>query len=104
MFVIVNVDTKKLYYKSGHYCSAMYETERGAKAACTRLNRAFTGCEMKVSNGKDVVQWTVMSASEYRARPVKMVKKINLMSGQEYTEAEDTPLCCSPASETYWST
>ncbi len=35
--------------------------------------------------------------------PVKMVVRRNLMSGIEYVEAEDTPLCCSPASETYWS-
>lgn len=33
----------------------------------------------------------------------KMVTRTNLMSGQEYQEAVDTPLCCSPASETYWS-
>lgn len=32
-----------------------------------------------------------------------MVTRRNLMSGQEYQEAEDTPLSCSPASETYWS-
>lgn len=27
----------------------------------------------------------------------------NLMSGQEVEIAADTPLCCNPASETYWS-
>jgi hypothetical protein len=35
-------------------------------------------------------------------KPV-MVTRRNLMSGKEYQEAEDTPLGCSPASETYWS-
>ncbi len=33
----------------------------------------------------------------------KMVTRVNLMSGEEYQESIDTPLCCSPASETYWS-
>ena len=33
----------------------------------------------------------------------KMVTRVNLMTGKEYQEAEDTPLSCSPASETYWS-
>jgi hypothetical protein len=33
----------------------------------------------------------------------KMVQRRNLMTGELYWEAEDTPLCCSPASETYWS-
>ena len=40
---------------------------------------------------------------ETRNRPARMVVRRNLMSGIEYVEAEDTPLCCSPASETYWS-
>ena len=32
-----------------------------------------------------------------------MVERTNLMSGKTFLEDEDTPLCCSPASETYWS-
>ena len=35
--------------------------------------------------------------------PVKMVTRINMMSGLPYQEAEDTPSYCSPASEAYWS-
>ena len=31
------------------------------------------------------------------------VTRINLMSGEEFTERYDTPICCSPSSETYWS-
>jgi hypothetical protein len=37
------------------------------------------------------------------SEPVPMVTRVNLMSGLEYQEPADTPLCCSPASETYWS-
>jgi hypothetical protein len=33
--------------------------------------------------------------------PTKMVK--NLMTGQMVEIAADTPWCCNPASETYWS-
>ena len=33
----------------------------------------------------------------------RMVTKINLMSGEEYQERADTPIYCSPSSETYWS-
>jgi len=32
-----------------------------------------------------------------------MVERVNLMSGKKYMEHKDTPLCCSPSSETYWS-
>ena len=31
------------------------------------------------------------------------VERINLMSGLPYQERYDTPYCCSPSSETYWS-
>lgn len=29
--------------------------------------------------------------------------RVNLMSRKEYVEDKDTPICCSPAFETYWS-
>ena len=32
-----------------------------------------------------------------------MVERVNLMTGKKYLERRDTPLCVSPASETYWS-
>jgi hypothetical protein len=92
-YVICNIGTGKLYTKPGHYSSAQYATERGAKISCTKLNRKVAA-----------IMWDVWEAAEWRAaHPVKMVKRINLMSGLEYEEAEDTALCCSPASERYWS-
>jgi len=33
----------------------------------------------------------------------RLVTRKNLMTGAEYQERADTPLCCSPSSETYWS-
>ena len=33
----------------------------------------------------------------------EMVERTNLMSGKKYLERRDTPLCCSPSSETFWS-
>jgi len=31
------------------------------------------------------------------------VTRTNMMSGKEFKERYDTPRCCSPSSETYWS-
>ena len=31
------------------------------------------------------------------------VTKTNLMGGKEFTERYDTPIYCSPSSESYWS-
>jgi len=39
-----------------------------------------------------------------RNNPVEGMKLVkNLMSGEYIMIAEDTPWCCNPASETYWS-
>jgi hypothetical protein len=32
-----------------------------------------------------------------------MVTRRNVITGQEYQERYDTPYCCSPSSEAYWS-
>lgn len=42
--------------------------------------------------------------SRYRLELVEtMVTKTNLMTGKEYQERYDTPISCSPASDTFWS-
>jgi len=103
-YVIVNVDTNKAFSLRS-YPKNVYPTERGAKGMCTRLN---TTVSMDHATGEKLrmytEQWKVMPLAEYNAIPVKMVERINMMSGLPYMEAEDTPNYCSPASETYWST
>lgn len=99
-WVIVNVGTDRAYGKNS-YTNNVYETERGAKGACTKLNNAY-----RSATPKDMAidpQWKVIPYQEYINRPVKMVERINLISGLPYMEAENTPNFCSPASEAYWS-
>jgi len=99
MYLIVNTVTKRAYKKPSHLGAEQYETERGAKTACTKLNKKTISVGLTVK-----CPWEVMTPEQFRkAYPVKMVERTNLMSGTKYMEAEDTPLCCSPASETYWS-
>jgi hypothetical protein len=38
----------------------------------------------------------------FDVQPVTKIVK-NLMTGKEFEIASDTPWCCNPASETYWS-
>jgi hypothetical protein len=96
MFVIVNTQTGKEHKLKGwHTSAAVYDTERGAKTACTKLNKKVPGWEVM-----EIGAWHVLKALKF---PVKMVKKINMMSGKEYFEAEDTPCYMSPACESYWS-
>lgn len=90
-FYIVNVGTGQAWGKA-YWTKQRYPTERGAKIACTKMNKS-----------SNTTQWKVMSIAEYNSVPVKMVERVNLMTGIKYMEAEDTPNFCSPASETYWS-
>lgn len=47
---------------------------------------------------KNVAKKTIKNTEE-----VVMVERTNIMTGKKYMEASDTPRCCSPASELYWS-
>ena len=93
MWYVINVGTGKPNCKYA-WMPSKYQSESVAKAVCTKLNKKYG----------NTTQWKVMSVADYvAANPVKMVERTNLMSGQKFTEPEDTPNFCSPASETYWS-
>jgi hypothetical protein len=68
-----------------------YKTFGAARATRTRLcNKA----------GWSVAELSIVDTQHYKPR---MVTRKNLLSGIEYQEDVNTPLCCSPASETFWS-
>ena len=68
-----------------------YKTFASARATRTRLcNKA----------GWSVSELSIVDTKHYQP---KMVTRKNLMSGIEFQEDVNTPLCCSPSSETFWS-
>ena len=93
-YVILDNETDRPYKKPGHFTEMRYDTMQGAKCAATRLNKKA---------GKSQFLWYDVNDYLIYRGPVKMVERTNLMSGKTYMEAEDTPNCCSPSSETYWS-
>lgn len=68
-----------------------YKTHGAAMATVTRLCRKA---------GWSVDELVVMSQDLYRAPKITVR---NLMSGKDVEIDADTPWCCNPASETYWS-
>jgi len=85
-YVLVN---REQYYKR----DTSYKTLAAAKAALSRLRK-----------GRRPLgdEWVVMTRDDYICnRPTKKVR--NLMTGQEIEIPVDTPMCCDPSSETYWS-
>ena len=47
--------------------------------------------------------YSVTDRETFHSIPVPMMKVRNLMSGEEMEIPVNTPWCCNPASETYWS-
>ena len=77
-YFIVNVQTGKEYKKEYWHCSAaVYDTEKGAKTACTKLTKKQVAKAKTVAAAAEV-QWQVWETNawnEYKAIhfPVKMV-------------------------------
>lgn len=86
-YVIYNTETTRLAGGSLNY--KVYPTERGAKIALARLA------------DRDV--YAVAEYDYFFDNIEKKETKRNLMSGKEFTQGVNTPLCCDPSSETYWS-
>jgi hypothetical protein len=90
-YVLVNPHTQVRHAPRNH---GVYATEAAAKAALTRYKK--TGVM------DQNVNWQVMSYTDY-VNQVPMITVTNLMSGKPVQIRADTPLCCDPSSETYWS-
>lgn len=91
MFVVVDTYTK---CKVSHPRTgkSMYETERSARAAATRISK------LKDTQG----EFVVMDVNAYEAQ-VPWVEVTNIQTGKKVMERADTPWHCSVASESYWS-
>ena len=68
-----------------------YQTFGAARATRTRL------CRKAGYRASDL---SIIDTKYYTP---KTVVRTNLMTGQEFEEDVNTPNCCSPASETFWS-
>ncbi len=89
-YVVVSKGTG-LIITDGPNRTRRYKTHGAAKATITRLIN---------KQGWNLADLAIVEASTYQA-PMKTVK--NLMSGAEIEIPADTPRCCDPSSELYWS-
>ena len=72
-----------------------YQSESAAKAAITRV------CNAQV--GRDTFDYAV-AESDYFYRTIEMTEVVqNLMSGRDVIQSVNTPRCCDPSTELYWS-
>lgn len=75
-----------------------FNTHGGAKRSTTCMNR-----NARKDENVTVDPYAFMNNEDYRKYVVKRIKVKNLISGAEVEIDSNTPLCCDPSSETYWS-
>jgi hypothetical protein len=94
-YVIFNKSTTQIVriMRNGLWQNAEYQTEAAARAGFTRL------CKQGKINRKN---FAILPYDEFW-KIEKTETRINLMSGKPFTQRVNTPLCCDPSSETYWS-
>lgn len=83
-FIVYNIETTRT--------EDTYMNETVAKRQRTRLN-----------NQAGFEKFSYAEATVYRETIEKMVERTNMMSGEKYMESVNTPIYCSPSSESYWS-
>ena len=92
-YVVYNVGTTKTENEK-RWGRETFKTEAAAKAARTRMIKRLK---------YDPDQLAVAEVSFYSKNIAGTVTRTNLLTGQTYQESVNTPMCCSPSSETYWS-
>ena len=98
---------EEVRYKSTH------KTLSAAKASMTRINKARV---VDVLKDKNQSNWSrpkfaylgnaelaIADVDTYTKEIEQEVERTNMMTGKKYKESINTPISCSPASETYWS-
>jgi len=71
-----------------------FKTMAAAKAARTRM--------IKRQKYKPATL-CIAESNHYMDQIKQLVERVNLMTGKTYMEDVNTPRCCSPSSEAYWS-
>lgn len=93
-----------VYDKQTTVIQKTVKTSGAAKAWVTRKQNEFLRNQnLYVSNDGPLFDWGYADAEYFHKHIEKQVTRTNLMTGKKFTESANTPWCCSPASESYWS-
>lgn len=76
----------------------IYKQDRRTKSGYRFVRSAAHGDAAKAK----IVYQEHYPAPRWKIEVIEMVTKKTIF-GTTYTEPSDTPACCSPATETYWS-
>ena len=88
-----------------------FPDQKQAKAALTRELRNMAAYVERQTSTRLKSQYTVYERDDFRIETTDAFTKVleqtetkrNLITGQEFTQSVNTPRCCDPSTETYWS-
>jgi hypothetical protein len=80
-----------------------YKTYAAAKRALTLMEKARRASGDHTWENHCKRLFAIAEDTYFYGRVQKTVTRTNMMTGVEYEEPVNTPLCMSPSSETYWS-
>lgn len=111
-YVVYRTDTSAIVEETRY--KQYHKSEASAKGSMTRINKVRIVDALKDKKdykfGAQPKYWylgnaelAVADTKTYLLEIEQEVTKTNMMTGKEYKESINTPLSCSPASETYWS-
>lgn len=102
-YVIFEKDSTRFVriLRNGYWQDADYKTKGAATAA---FNTMVRKADAKDGSGhKFQTEHDIAERGYFHAHIEKTETKRNLLSGKEFTQPVNTPLCCDPSSETYHS-
>jgi hypothetical protein len=97
-YVIYNIETTKLLRVKSGGVGCYKETFASLGAAKAAMTRA-----LKKGNLTVFVDYAIAEANEFRTKIEKKEMVRSLMSGEMVEQSVNTPRCCDPSSELYWS-
>jgi len=96
-YVIYNKETTRLFSVRARSAN-MWKDSFGSKGAATRaFNTAIR--EEKI----EADEYAIAERADFHANIEKMVTVKNLMNGADVEQPVNTPRCCDPSSELYWT-
>ena len=85
----------------GDYTVEIYRSDKRCKRGEKLVSKEDWPNIAKESLEKGVKE-SIAENERYEIHETYVTRR-NMMSGKEFQERYDTPHCCSPSSETYWS-
>ena len=107
-FVIFHKDTTRYLriFRNRYWQNAdFYKTEAAAKASLSREAKKTHLSRACADDGKgfDANDYVILPYDEFK-KIEKTEIKHNLIGGGAFEQSVNTPSCCDPSTETYWST